>query len=181
MDVNYCYTLKDLKIKLEIESLDLSPIREESLADQSLIGIVVDEQPASIQQKDFDEVGPQETSKLELSQFIANSFDGNALRASNLLISRTNLKPSSENVTCLLFRESIEKIKRSFKSIKDPSKLMHAFIEIEELVGKQFKKYRALENSENADLRNKVRQHAAQTFKDRSKLYEDLDSHLTYF
>ena len=47
MDANYFYTLKDLKIKLEIETLDMSPTREESPADQSFIGIVVDE-PASI-------------------------------------------------------------------------------------------------------------------------------------
>lgn len=58
---------------------------------------------------------------------------------------------------------------------------MHAFIEIEELVGKQFKKYKALENKENADLRSKIKQHAASTCTDWSKLYEELDNHLTFF
>lgn len=65
MDVNYCYTLRDLKIKLEIETLDLSPKKEDVISENSEIGIVVDEQPEIIEQKEFNEVGPHETSKLE--------------------------------------------------------------------------------------------------------------------
>lgn len=59
MDVNYHYTLRDLKIRLEIESLDVNPVLRESVADQSFVRIVIDE-PSSVpvQLKEPEEVGP---------------------------------------------------------------------------------------------------------------------------
>ena len=44
MDINYHYTLKDLKIMLDIETIDLRHKKDESMVmDASFVGIVIGE------------------------------------------------------------------------------------------------------------------------------------------
>lgn len=43
MDYNYYYTLRDLKVRLEIETIDLKPKHNESMLDSSFVGIIVDQ------------------------------------------------------------------------------------------------------------------------------------------
>lgn len=112
MESNYCYKLKDMKVTLMIESI---PLVDEEAKD-SFVGIDIEQSPL------FEADGE---SKQTMTKFLSEDFNRD-FRYSELVSSPAD----ADHITCLMFKESILKIQQSFKNIKDPKRLMDAFITI---------------------------------------------------